>query len=305
MTEITVTSPVVLIIHKRHEKLQQVLEALQQVHLSNLYVIGDGPDGDSERKPVERTRTLIDQFDRVDQVKTAYSDDNMGLETRIPSGLNWVFNQEREAIILEDDCVPDPSFFQYCDRLLEKYRKYTQIMSITGTRYVPDPELEYSYYFSQFMDSWGWATWSNAWEKYEHALTEWSDLKESGWLFERFDEWSDAWSWEERFDDLIGGGLKTWDYRWLFHCWTNAGLHIAPDRNLVTNIGFDDQATHTFDSESTMANMERTAMDVPLQHPPWILRDIRRDRIRQRNKFNRRGWLKRRLHEMQCILTGA
>ncbi len=293
--EYTVKHPIVLLVHRRYEKLQQVLNVLRRLDVSDLYVVGDGPARPEEKEGVKRTRDLIEGFDRAESVRTNYENENIGLELRIPDGLDWVFDQEKRAIIIEEDCVPNPSFFRFCDQLLERYQKNTQIMSITGTRYILDSDLDYSYYFSHFMDSWGWATWEQAWAKYRHELSCWNTVKQEGWLFDLFDERSDALSWQGRFDDLVSGTLKTWDYRWQFQSWMHSGLHISPKRNLVSNIGFDDQGTHTVDPQDPRANLERSQLNFPLDHPPWIKRDIRRDRVRQRHKFNRRGWLKRRV----------
>ena len=166
-------TPVVFIIFNRPDTTQKVFDEIKKVKPKKLFVISDGPRKPSEEKLCVETRKIIDGVDWECEVLKNYSDKNLGLKERISSGLNWVFNNTEEAIILEDDCVPDQSFFKFCEEMLDRYRGNKNIMMIGGSNPLKDFEIENAYTFSKYYQIWGWATWKRAWDKYDIDMKGW------------------------------------------------------------------------------------------------------------------------------------
>ena len=229
-----------------------------------------------------RTRAIIDGVDWPCEVLRNFAETNMGCGKRVASGLDWAFRLVDEAIILEDDCLPDPSFFRYCAELLERYRADERIMMISGDNFqngasrTPD-----SYYFSQFPRCWGWATWRRAWQLYDFTMPEWPQRREMRWLkpFARNSALERYWA--QCFDDVMSGKIDTWDYQWMYCVFAHRGLSIVPNVNLVTNIGFSNTATHTlkFDNHHVVPSR---AMEFPLRHPPAVRPCERADQFEKR-----------------------
>ncbi|MEW6491011.1 MAG: glycosyltransferase family 2 protein, partial [Cyanobacteriota bacterium] len=162
-------TPVVFIIFNRPDTTQKVFEAIRQAHPPLLFVIADGPrpNKPGEDQKCAATRAIIDQVDWDCEVLTNYSEINLGCERRVSSGLNWVFDTVEEAIILEDDCLPHPTFFSFCEELLDYYRNDQRVMVITGQNVqFGRKRTDYTYYFSRYNHCWGWASWRRAWRSY-------------------------------------------------------------------------------------------------------------------------------------------
>ncbi len=276
--------PIVLIIYKRPNTTRCVLDAISQVSPSHLFVIGDGPRPESpnEAEKVIATRKLIRDVDIECEVITNYSDINLGLRRRVSSGLDWVFEQVEEAIILEDDCVPNPSFFYYCEELLDRFKNDDRIWLISGDNFQQGRKrTQYSYYFSRYNHCWGWATWRRAWQHYDDSLNIWPIVRDGGWLMDILDQDRLAVRyWRDIFQCVYEGRIDSWAYCWIFACWVQRGLTVLPNVNLVSNIGFGQGATHTL-NRSRSANLPVEELDIPLKHPPFIIRDVRADKFTQ------------------------
>src|SRR6185436_19386626 len=172
--------PVALIIFNRPDLTARVFEAIRQAQPRQLFVIADGPRNPDDERLCNEARQVVAHVDWKCDVRTDFSQTNLGCGRRPASGIDWVFSQVAEAIILEDDCIPAPSFFHFCERLLEHYRNDTRVMHISGNNYLPadkrSSEREAqsrSYYFSKYTFSCGWATWRRAWKHYDSALASW------------------------------------------------------------------------------------------------------------------------------------
>jgi hypothetical protein len=288
--------PVVLIIFNRPELTQQVLTAIANVQPKQLFVIADGPrptqSGDLET--CAATRKLIGQINWDCQVQTNFSDINLGCKQRVSTGLNWVFEQTESAIILEDDCVPDASFFEFCAQLLQKYQDDQRIMAISGNNFqFGRKRTDYSYYFSRYPHCWGWATWKRAWQHYDMEMKLWSEINQQDWLNDPFT----TNYWQKKFQSTYDGEIDSWAFRWTFACWIQSGLTILPNVNLVSNIGFTSGSTHNHYSKNPYANMPVEAMQFPLQHPPFMIRDQQADAFTQVNKFGLSGRIRRKIRQ--------
>ena len=281
--------PIVLIIFNRFDITQHTLQILREFKPKQLFVIGDGPRKHifQEQEKINRTRDVIQTVDWGCDLEKKYSNINLGCKENISQGLTWVFNQVHEAIILEDDCVPDLSFFRFCRELLEYYRHDRRVMAISGDNFqLGKCRTEYSYYFSRYPHCWGWATWRRAWQLYDEQMSLWPEIRDGGWLNDIL-----LYKPEERyrrkiFQRVYENKIDTWDYRWTLTCWQQNGLTVLPKVNLVSNIGFGDDGSHTKDKYNPFSRMSTENLDFPLKHPPFLIRDARADRFTYRIMFS-------------------
>lgn len=283
-------TPVVFLVFNRPDTTKKVFEAIRQAKPSKLFVIADGPrkhKPDDEEK-CKMTRAIFDEIDWDCDVVKNFSDLNLGCGERVSSGLNWVFEMVEEAIILEDDCLPHPSFFQFCEELLEYYRHDERIFLISGNNFqFGKKRTEYSYYFSHHLHIWGWATWRRAWQYYDYDMLLWPVIRDNNWLKSRLDTAREQEYWTDIFERTYNKKINTWDYQWLFTYWTQNGLIILPKVNLVTNIGCRTDGTHTRWSKDPRANVPTEEMSFPLKHPPFVLRNLQADTFTHDNFLQR------------------
>ena len=289
MSERRLGTPVAFIIFNRPETTQRVFAEIAKVRPRRLLVVGDGPRpskaGEAER--VAQTRAVIEQVDWDCDVVTDYAIENLGCKTRVSSGIDWVFGQTERAIVLEDDCVPSPSFFWYCEELLERYAKDERVFSISGDNFLGKRHPRHdSYYFSKYPHPWGWASWRRAWENYDVTMSAWPALRASGWLDRQFDTENERRYWSRTFDAVHAGNIDTWDYQMFFAAWRTESLNTVPAVNLISNIGFGVDATHTKYRE-TGADMATGLLEFPLRHPSAVGRDVSADRVTNDRMFAR------------------
>jgi hypothetical protein len=273
-------NPVAFIIFKRPDVTAKVFEAIRQAKPSKLFVIADGARLDvlGEAEKCAATRAIIDKVDWNCEVFKNYSDINMGCKHRVSSGLNWVFENVEEAIILEDDCLPHPTFFRFCEELLEKYRYEEKIMSIGGTNLFTEWKSNtQSYFFSNYFHCWGWATWKRVWSNYDVEMKLWSDSKIKKKVKDVIGDKEQYLNRKKHLDNTYCGKVDSWDYQFSFMCLANSGLSIRPSVNLISNIGFTEEATHTISKSDVRANLRSKPMVFPLKEPANIAVDRNHD----------------------------
>jgi hypothetical protein len=272
---------VAFFVFNRPDTTARVFERIRAARPDRLFVIADGPrpDAPDDRHRTAEVRRVVEQVDWPCDVRRDYAAVNMGLRERVASGLSWVFGQAAAAIILEDDCLPDPTFFPYCDELLRRYAADDRVMSISGNQFLPDAwTTADSYRFSRQPLIWGWATWRRAWQRCDAAMRRWPALREQEWLATMLSERREREYWTYLFDrNFQLGRAGSWDYAWQLSCWVERGLAIHPAVNLVTNIGFRPDGTHARDARQTGANVPSLAMTFPLRHPSVVERDADAD----------------------------
>lgn len=281
--------PVAFIIFKRPDTTQAVFNAIRQVQPKTLLVIADGPrpDRDGEVEKCAQTRAIIDQVDWDCEVLKCYSDVNLGLGTRIATGLSWVFEHVEEAIILEDDCLPDPSFFQFCQDMLDRYREESRIMSVSGCLFAKSPTAN-SYYFSHYLSCWGWATWKRAWEQFDFGMPGWQERRAKDWLTDYLGDRAIADLWTQRFDSICDPNRNDiWSYQFQYACWLHNAMSIRSNVNLITNVGIGADGTHTKQVMSDMPFNTLDAMAFPLNHPTAMKRDLEGDRLQEKYLLSR------------------
>lgn len=276
-------TPVILIIFNRPRLTERVFAEIANAKPRQLFVIADGPRRDrvDDDERCRETRAIIERVDWNCEVYKNYSQVNLGCGRRPATGIGWAFEKVEEAIILEDDCVPHPTFFRFCEELLEKYRNEARVMQIAGTNLVSrQSPLPYSYAFTTHLSCWGWATWRRAWKYHDMTCRSWPTFGQGNRLCEILRDQT-LMNYYARFFDLAfrkKGDVDFWDYQWLFACWNQGGLSVAPNRTLITNIGWGPDATHTFGEADKRANIPLGEMVFPLKHPPAVARDKFADR---------------------------
>jgi hypothetical protein len=275
-----VAAAVALLIFNRPDTTARVFEAVAKAKPSKLLVVADGPrpDRPGEADICAQARAIINKVDWDCDVITNFSSINLGCKKRVASGLDWIFEQVEEAIILEDDCLPEHSFFRFCDEMLERYRLNERVGMVSGGN------LQFgrsrgnaSYYFSKYTHIWGWATWRRAWKLYDRDLTQWPAFRDQGLLEEMFQTRGEQAYWRNSFQWVHEGVLDTWDVSWTFAALTHGMLQVVPNVNLISNIGFGPNATHTH-VVGVHANLPTQAITFPLSHPNFVLPNVDADR---------------------------
>jgi hypothetical protein len=262
---------VALMVFNRPGPTRRVFAAIAAARPTRLLVVADGPraDREGERQICDEVRKIVSAVDWPCKVETNFSEENLGCRRRIISGLDWVFSLAEEAIILEDDCLPDPSFFPYCAELLERYRDCDQIGIIGGFNPMQQSfPFSYSYYFTTMVHIWGWATWRRTWRKYDASLAAWPAIRQSKLLAQMWKERKPYELWTGIFDKIHAGvGPDTWDYQLVYSLWIQNLLNVVPRRNLIQNIGFDEYATHTKSADPGLM-IQAQNLNFPITHPP-------------------------------------
>jgi hypothetical protein len=274
----SLSTPVAFIIFRRPEVTAKVFEQIRLAQPKKLFVIADGPRHEEEASRCQEARAITEQIDWDCEVFRDYSDVNLGCRRRVSSGLNWVFEQVEQAIVLEDDCLPSQSFFTFCETLLDYYRNDTRIWMISGDNF-QDGKIrgDGSYYFSRYPHCWGWATWKRAWINYQDDLSSWPTLRDANLLDSIFENKREVIYWNNLFDKLASTGKPdSWAYRWAYTCWSNSGLTILPNQNIVTNLGFGESSTNTDNYNKNLANLP-AGIVAPIKHPSFIIRDSQAD----------------------------
>ena len=306
MSVLPLTTPVVLIIFNRPALATRVFAAIAKARPQQLFVIADGPRSPDERATCQAARSVIELIDWDCQLEIDFADRNLGCRKRIVSGLNWVFSKVDQAIVLEDDCVPHDSFFSYCESLLDLYKKNEQVMEIGGGNYqFGRRRTEYSYYFSKYSHTCGWATWRRAWQYFDESIIGWPQLKVSRSWGVMCDDPRERQYWESIYDSIFHGRFQTsWDYQWQLSRWRRNGLTAVPNVNLISNIGYGPEATHVRWQRDSLAQMPIHDIG-ELRHPPSVSRHEGADKymfqtVFHRNLFIRMSRRARSLWKSSC-----
>ena len=284
MTESSTPEPlkaaVLFLVFNRPETTTRVFDAIRQARPTHLYVGADGARGDreGEAERVIEVRRIATQIDWPCEVKTLFRERNLGCRDAVTEAINWFFEHEEAGIILEDDCLPSSDFFVFCDALLKRYRNDQRIWQISGYNATPTSYAPYnsSYLYSAYGSIWGWATWRDRWANFEPNL---SIQKGSGMVEFALDalpkdEYPDRR--RRQLDRVISEQRSIWDFQWFYTRLVNSGLSVVPKRNLISNIGFGADSTHT-SSAPPFPQPALEDIEFPLVAPPRVLRDRKRD----------------------------
>jgi len=242
MNKSTFQTPILFLIFNRPETTKEVFNKIKQVKPPKLYVGADGPrkNRDDDVKLCQQTRDILKQINWECEIHTLFREENLGCAKAISEAVTWFFDNENMGIILEDDCVPHPDFFPYCQEMLIRYQNETRVMFISGTNFISNiKKPETSYYFSRLADVWGWASWKRAWAKYDLLIHDWpigSKKLLNDQYFNGFREYREIFMYS--LDNLYDTtNPNTWDYQWAYRILINDGLCVVPRENLISNIG--------------------------------------------------------------------
>lgn len=284
------TDPAVLyIVFNRPDLTERTFQFIRDNRIRRLYVAADGARANrpGEQEKVDDVRRIVAEVDWDCRVSVLNRETNLGCRVAVRSAIDWFFENESEGIVLEDDCLPDPSFIPYCRGLLEKYRHDTRIMAISGDNFQNGRErTEASYYFSKYPHAWGWATWKRAWKLYDRDLETWPMVKKE--IFQRDVAGGDkafADYWQLVLDACWSGRLDTWDFQWYYSCWIQHGLAIVPRVNLVSHLGCRLDATHLKTRQKELDSLPRFSIEAPLRHPNVVVRNASADEYLETNLF--------------------
>ena len=264
------TSPILFIVFNRPDVTAKVFDAIRHARPPKLYVAGDGPRANrvGEEALCKEVRDVVLAVDWPCQVLTKFNDRNLGCREGVVSALNWFFDCEQEGIVLEDDCLPAPDFFRFCDTLLEYYRQDTRVRHIGGSNFQRGiTRGDASYYFSRLTHIWGWASWRRVWKEYDKDLTNVSSDDIETALQNYFGDAAIAARWKRLTTDLQERKIDTWDYQLSIAGFLSNGVAAIPNVNLVTNIGFGEGATHTHDANHANANLAAGSLSGAITHP--------------------------------------
>ncbi len=259
-------TPILFLLFNRPDKAKIVFERIKEAQPNKLFIAADGPRSgkEGEANLCEKTRKVVlDAIDWPCEVHTLLRNKNLGCKLAVSSAIDWFFKHVEEGIILEDDCLPDPSFFQFCSTLLERYRDDEKVMMISGCNLHSEKNPESSYYFSRYGHIWGWATWRKAWQHYDITMKNWSEYKASGRM-EAFLSKSALKKRTAIFNGCLSENISTWDMQWTFTRWNQNGISVVPSTNLILNIGSVGIHMKPYDP---CLSVQLTSLPFPLSHP--------------------------------------
>ena len=301
----SLNAPVLLLIFNRPDTTKIVFDAIKQAKPKRLYIAADGPrqNVEDDAEKCSQARQIATSLNWNCEIKTLFRAKNLGCKYSVSSGIDWFFKWEEMGIILEDDTVPSQTFFWFCQELLEKYKNDYRIMHINGTNFFWN-KIQYSnadYFFSQYGNIWGWASWRRAWKLYDVNLKDW-DCLNGNYLKKVFSNKNERIIRKQQIEKILNGQLDTWDYQWILYKYVNAGLSIIPKSNLVKNIGFIQDSTHTKMNEKDIrSNLPIQEIALPLNHPQYVFSDIEYDAM-MRKRILKKVYRKRIMRMIRQLI---
>ena len=294
-------TPVLFLIFNRLDTTKQVFEAIRKAEPPRLYIASDGPreNKEGEKEKVETIRKyVLEHIDWDCEVKTLFRDKNLGCGKAVSQAITWFFENEEMGIILEDDCLPSQSFFWFCEELLERYKDDERIGHIGGCNFQKGIKRgNADYYFSIYNHVWGWASWANRWKEYDFNLEK---FENDNFLNNIHQNYKAKKYWSKIFKKMKNKEIDTWDYQWTFTMWKNNWLAITPNVNLISNIGFGGDATHTV-GESEFLKMKTYELKLTT-HPKSVVQDKEADEFTTKRVFLSKPLLIRGIKKVLRIL---
>jgi len=280
-----INTPVLFLGFNRQDLASTVLERLRECGVKRLYVALDGPRSGnaSDLELCTSMKALIDEIDWADEKVVLERSENLGCGRAVSSAISWFFEHVDHGIIVEDDCLPDPTFFAFCEEMLIRYENKQDVWSVAGTSLIPDHlKSSQSHFFSKYSGIWGWATWRRAWETYSYDLSclnarDWSEVVD-----QECDNPVERRYWLHILEMMLKGQIDTWDFQVQFCSWRANAVHVTSSVNLVQNLGFRSDATHTINSSSLADRSVRGNL------PPYAELPVIADKVMDRIVFGER-----------------
>ncbi len=282
-------TPVLFLVFNRPDTTIQVFEKIREQKPKRLYIAADGARAGNVNDARKCTEVLeiVNGIDWDCEVKTLFRERNLGCKIAVSEAITWFFENEEMGIILEDDCLPDATFFPYCAELLHKYKDDEKIAGISGSNLLNYKPIDgASYFLSKYLVIWGWASWRRTWHAYDLEMKKWPEIK-AGPLLKSISDGNPYFEnhWKQTLDIAYNGEINTWDYQFLFSYIIKNQFACIPAINMVSNIGFNEEATHTTNEEVMHSNLQTVEMPFPLKHPSKPTRAIIYDRGLDRKVF--------------------
>jgi hypothetical protein len=299
------TTAVLLLVFNRPNPTKEVFKAISKAQPERLYIAADGPRIDKlgEHILCEDTRSIVKQVDWPCQVRTLFQEVNLGCKKAVSTAISWFFDNEEEGIILEDDCVPSQSFFYFCQDTLSKYRTTPEVGIVCGSYYHFNKfnHIE-SLYFTINPYIWGWATWKRVWKGFDVSMSSFSLEEAKSLIWKSYITTPAKQYWFSCLKNAAEGKVDTWDYPFTWHLLLNRYLHVSPTKNLISNIGYGEDATHTKQKVGNYSDMPRHDIDFPLTFPSSIDRNIELDLAFERETFRRGNLVVRLLRKIKKMI---
>ncbi|GAB3931388.1 hypothetical protein [Larkinella terrae] len=285
--------PILFILFNRPHHARQVLDQIRRVQPRELFISIDGPrpHRPSDQEQVAECLALLDEIDWPCSVHRLIQEQNLGCKKAVSTAISWFFQQVEMGIILEDDCLPDLSFFTFCRENLRHHRNDATVMHIAGVNFQNGNwHGDGSYFYSKICHVWGWASWRRAWEKYDVGMASYPIFREQNRIADLFSDPQVQQYWIEAFDSVATGQVNSWAYPWVYTIWINNGLCICPNQNLISNIGFGGDATHTREDSELLANLPLEPL-IEINHPTFIIENILATEYSANHYFKKPGWV--------------
>jgi hypothetical protein len=293
-------TPILFLIFNRPDTTEKVFEKIRELKPKNLYIAADGPRNEGEIIKCNVVKNIVlNNIDWDCNLKTLFREKNLGCKYAVSSAIDWFFDNVEEGIILEDDCLPHSSFFDFSTLMLNLYRDNPKIMHISGDNF-SNIEINESYFFSKYAHIWGWATWKRAWNYYDVDIPDWPNKKLSllSTVFKKSK--TQQTYWRKIFDSVYNNQVNTWDYQWNYACFKQNGLAITPKVNLISNIGFTNNATH-ISKNTPFADLQTYNLEQPYINPKSKSLNIKNDEWIAKRFFKNNPLLIRIINKFKFI----
>ena len=274
------TPDILFLVFNRPQLTQTVFDAIKKSRPKRIFIAADGPRKNNESDVIlcKKVRNIVNQVDWECEIKTLFREENLGCRTAIISAVDWFFDHTDAGIILEDDCIPSESFFNFCALTLEKYKSNEKIMQINGSFHLAQYKSFFEcYYFSKLNSCWGWATWKRAWELFDADMTGYEEFRDKGKIYQYYED-RKITNWMISYlEEANSPSCGIWSTQWSYSILKNNGLCINPTFNLVNNIGFFEAPTsgiHESYSSYSDYNLENFSH---IRHPDIVQYDVSND----------------------------
>ncbi|MCK9156865.1 MAG: nucleotide-diphospho-sugar transferase [Paludibacteraceae bacterium] len=265
--------PVLYIIFNRLDTVKSSFEAIRTAQPKSLYIAADGPrkDREGESDKCEEVRSwVLSHIDWNCDVHTHFQKENLGCGHHPEKAISWLFENEECGVILEDDCVASPSFFDFASEMLKRYKDDDRISIVCGSNFDQEHRFQSpnaDYFFSKISYTWGWATWRRSWKHYDFSMNDWNSINQRKLLKWLFSDLEYREYWRFIFDETyMNQPQDLWDYQFFFLCYKRRQMSVVPNVNVISNIGIGEYATHTIEADGKMC-LETDNLFFPLKHP--------------------------------------
>lgn len=279
-------TPLLIIAYNRPKHLSQLINQLEKSKPNKIFLFCDGPKDSTDKEKVQAVHKCLSLINWKCSIETNFQKKNLGCQLGVETALNWFFSKVESGIVLEDDCLPHPDFFTFATKMLKIYSGDKRVAQITGYNAGYKSKSNYSYFFSSYSSSWGWASWRDRWENY-------SVFKKNGQKNLRSENVKSFLrskhipkGFYNNSLNALNGLLDSWAYIWSMSNLVNSRLTIISKENLIRNIGFGESSTHT-KFQTSSAYLGWKPMQSKIIHPPCVIPELGFDyfEAQQHNSF--------------------